>query len=179
MAVLNINEADQKELTALENVGPVLAERIMEYRENEGQFKKLKDLKNVKGIGAKLYSDIKDENELELSSLPESEIEEEEEQAPQRSNIELNIPEVNRVENAEESAFQKPDKIKTASGKSRANHCPALRSCSVYKEEYCENNYEACARYKIISSPLSSEHISGVLLPDEDKRAETILETNL
>jgi competence protein ComEA len=42
-------------LTALGGVGPKLAERIVEYRDTHGPFKKPEDLKKVEGVGKALF----------------------------------------------------------------------------------------------------------------------------
>lgn len=57
---VNINEAMQTELEELPGIGPSLASRIIEYREQNGDFKKIEELQNVKGIGDAKYNDIKD-----------------------------------------------------------------------------------------------------------------------
>ena len=57
---VNINTAEQTELETLPGIGPSLAQRIIEYRETNGDFKKIEDLQNVKGIGNSKYSNIKD-----------------------------------------------------------------------------------------------------------------------
>lgn len=59
-SLVNINTADQKSLESLSGIGPVLAERIIRYREEKGPFQQLQDLKKVTGIGDKRYADIKD-----------------------------------------------------------------------------------------------------------------------
>lgn len=48
---VNINTAGAPELIAIPGVGPVLAQRIIEYREQHGGFNSEKDLIKVKGIG--------------------------------------------------------------------------------------------------------------------------------
>jgi len=53
---LNINTATAEELALLPQIGPKTAERIIEYRTTNGPFKKIEDLKNVKGIGDKKFS---------------------------------------------------------------------------------------------------------------------------
>lgn len=56
---VNINTASANELAeALDGVGPALAQRIVDYRENVSEFKLKQDIKNVKGIGDKLYEKI-------------------------------------------------------------------------------------------------------------------------
>jgi len=48
---INLNDSDLKELDALPGVGQVLAQRILEYRENVGRFAQVSQLSNVEGIG--------------------------------------------------------------------------------------------------------------------------------
>jgi competence protein ComEA len=52
---VNINTADVKELMTLSGVGQKVAERIVEYREAHGPFKKPEDLRKVEGIGGGLW----------------------------------------------------------------------------------------------------------------------------
>ncbi len=52
---LSINSAAARELEDLPGIGRSLAERIVQYREANGSFNKLEDLKKVKGIGDKLF----------------------------------------------------------------------------------------------------------------------------
>ena len=58
---VNLNSATQTELETLTGIGPSLAARILEYRNKIGKFKKVDELKNVKGIGQSKFDDIKDE----------------------------------------------------------------------------------------------------------------------
>lgn len=53
LSVVNVNTATLADLEALPRIGPVLAERIFVYRENNGPFARIEDLARVKGIGAK------------------------------------------------------------------------------------------------------------------------------
>lgn len=57
--VININSATSSELEGLPGVGPKLAQRIIEYREKNGGFKKVEDLMNVQGIGEKNFLKLK------------------------------------------------------------------------------------------------------------------------
>lgn len=57
---VNINTATQNELDSLPGIGPALAQRIIDYREENGNFNAIEDLQNVKGIGDSKYEDIKD-----------------------------------------------------------------------------------------------------------------------
>jgi competence protein ComEA len=52
---VNVNTATAEELDRLPGIGPVLARRIVEFREARGLFRRLDDLQEVKGIGPKLY----------------------------------------------------------------------------------------------------------------------------
>ena len=56
---VNINSASQDQLTSLPGVGPALAKRILDYRKENGPFKRLEDLMNVKGIGEKSFEKLK------------------------------------------------------------------------------------------------------------------------
>lgn len=55
---ISINEAAISELVNLPGIGPSIAQRIVEYRDVNGKFKKLEDVKKVKGIGDKLFQKI-------------------------------------------------------------------------------------------------------------------------
>lgn len=57
---LDINSASVDELTKLEGIGETLAERIVEYRENNGGFNNIEEIMNVKGIGEKKFQLIQD-----------------------------------------------------------------------------------------------------------------------
>jgi competence protein ComEA len=54
--VLDINRADGDALQGLPGVGPTLARRIVAYREAHGQFRRVEELMEVPGIGAKRYA---------------------------------------------------------------------------------------------------------------------------
>lgn len=53
--LININTAGVAELDKLPGIGPALAERILQYRNEHGAFGKPEDLKKVSGIGDKTY----------------------------------------------------------------------------------------------------------------------------
>ena len=57
---VNINKATQSELENLPGIGEAMANRIIEYREQNGKFQKIEDLKNVKGIGDAKFEKIKE-----------------------------------------------------------------------------------------------------------------------
>ena len=57
---ININKATEIELQSLPGIGASLASRIVEYREQNGKFNDIQDIKNVSGIGDSKYDNIKD-----------------------------------------------------------------------------------------------------------------------
>ncbi|PYT17414.1 MAG: hypothetical protein DMF51_02460 [Acidobacteria bacterium] len=57
---VNINTAGVDELVTLPGIGKAYAERIVEYRQKNGPFKKVEDIINVRGIGEKTFERIKD-----------------------------------------------------------------------------------------------------------------------
>ena len=58
--LVNINKATTDELQTLTGIGPSKAAEIISYREKNGEFKKVEDIKNVKGIGESCFEKIKD-----------------------------------------------------------------------------------------------------------------------
>jgi competence protein ComEA len=56
---VNVNSADTTQLSLLPRVGPSVAQRIVEYRKQNGPFKKAEDLMLVQGIGEKTYQLLK------------------------------------------------------------------------------------------------------------------------
>ncbi|MDO4545343.1 MAG: helix-hairpin-helix domain-containing protein [Bacillota bacterium] len=58
---ININTADSTQLQEITGVGPVTAERIISYREENGRFTAIEDIKNVSGIGEKNFEKMKNE----------------------------------------------------------------------------------------------------------------------
>jgi len=56
--LLDINKADKEALMTLPGIGNVLATRIIEYREINGEFKNNKELQKVSGIGEKKFKNI-------------------------------------------------------------------------------------------------------------------------
>ena len=57
---VNINTATSSELQTLNGIGEAKAKAIIEYREKNGNFEKIEDIKNVSGIGDSVYDKIKD-----------------------------------------------------------------------------------------------------------------------
>jgi competence protein ComEA len=58
-APLNLNTASVAQLEALPGIGKATAERILEYRQKNGSFKKVEDLMNVRGVGEKSFLKLK------------------------------------------------------------------------------------------------------------------------
>ena len=57
---VNINTATQTELETIPGVGPSTALKIIDYRKENGNYKKIEDVQNVKGIGEAKYKEMKD-----------------------------------------------------------------------------------------------------------------------
>jgi comEA protein len=60
-AVVNVNKATTEELIKVRGIGPVMAKRIIEYRDKNGMFKSIDDLTQVQGIGGNKLQRIKDQ----------------------------------------------------------------------------------------------------------------------
>ncbi|EHL20268.1 hypothetical protein HMPREF9628_00113 [Peptoanaerobacter stomatis] len=58
--LVNINTADKTILISLPSIGEKTAEKIIQYRETNGNFKSIDDIKNINGIGEKKFEQIKD-----------------------------------------------------------------------------------------------------------------------
>lgn len=56
---VNINTATSEELERLIRIGKAVAKRIIDYRETHGGFATKEEIMNVKGIGKKVFEDIK------------------------------------------------------------------------------------------------------------------------
>lgn len=59
MPTININKATAEELDAIRGVGPVLADRIVKFRDQNGAFKSVEDLSKVRGINGSKFQKIK------------------------------------------------------------------------------------------------------------------------
>ena len=56
---ININTANVSELKQITGIGESTANKIIDYRENVGKFKKIEDIKEVKGIGDSKFESLK------------------------------------------------------------------------------------------------------------------------
>ena len=57
---VDINHADKEVLMSISGIGEKLAQRILEYRKQNGDFTSVEDLKKIKGINDYRYEKIKD-----------------------------------------------------------------------------------------------------------------------
>ena len=64
LAAVNLNTATADELEALPGIGKAKAAAIVEYRKQNGGFKNKEELKQVKGIGDKIYEQVEKEIEV-------------------------------------------------------------------------------------------------------------------
>lgn len=55
---IDLNKASSAELDTLPGIGAVLADRIVQYRDGHGGFRRIDELKKVKGIGEKKYEAV-------------------------------------------------------------------------------------------------------------------------
>ena len=56
---MNINTATAEKLQSLPGVGTSIAQKIIDYRTQNGRFKSIEDLKNVSGIGDAKFNNLK------------------------------------------------------------------------------------------------------------------------
>jgi competence protein ComEA len=57
--LVNVNTASAVDLAAIKGIGPAKAQAIVEYREKNGGFKTIDDLKAVRGIGDKMVEQLR------------------------------------------------------------------------------------------------------------------------
>ena len=59
-SLISINDASIEQLTTLPGIGKSKANDIIEYRNQNGKFQTIDDIKKVKGIGESVFEKIKD-----------------------------------------------------------------------------------------------------------------------
>jgi len=59
LRVVDINRASAEELQKLPHIGPTLAQRIVAYRQQQGPFRSIEEIKRVKGIGEQTFARIR------------------------------------------------------------------------------------------------------------------------
>ena len=64
---VNLNTATAEQLETLPGIGPDLAQRILNYRDDNGPFKNIEGLLNVKGIGDGKFNKLRDMVTVEIS----------------------------------------------------------------------------------------------------------------
>jgi competence protein ComEA len=69
-ARVNINTAPASELETLPRIGPKVAQRIVDFRTKNGNFKKVEEIMKVQGIGEKVFDQIKDLITVGAESAP-------------------------------------------------------------------------------------------------------------
>jgi comEA protein len=65
---IDLNKASVEDLLKIKGIGESYAQRIIEYRETNGQFNQIEDIMKVKGIGPKLFESIKDKITVNVKS---------------------------------------------------------------------------------------------------------------
>ena len=58
--LININTATKEDLDTLPGIGPATAQKIIDYRQEHGNFSSIEDIKNVKGIGEAKFNKMQD-----------------------------------------------------------------------------------------------------------------------
>ena len=58
--VININTATVEQLQLIRGIGPKLAARIINYRNENGKFETINDIMNVRGVGSSKFEKIKE-----------------------------------------------------------------------------------------------------------------------
>ncbi len=69
---LDLNQATERDLEDLPGIGPVLAKRIVQFRQSQGRFTGVEQLRKVKGIGSKTYDRIRNLVTVSIPAMPPS-----------------------------------------------------------------------------------------------------------
>ncbi|MFI3133769.1 helix-hairpin-helix domain-containing protein, partial [Staphylococcus warneri] len=57
---INLNLATEEQLVKVPGIGPSKAKKIIEYKNQNGSFNSINDLKNIKGFGPKTFEKLKE-----------------------------------------------------------------------------------------------------------------------
>ncbi len=111
---ININTADAAALDALDGIGEKKAEAIIAYRTEHGEFKALEDLKEVPGIGDKMFEKIKADIALSDTAAPATEKVADKAEVKTEVKTEAKVDEKAAVKTDEKAeAAPKTDKVST------------------------------------------------------------------
>ena len=110
--MININKADAATLDGLDGIGAKKAEAIVAYRTEHGEFKTLDELKEVSGIGDKLFDKIKADISLTEGASTASTT------APDKSTDKADAKTTDKVDKAEKVDVKSADKTDKVSEKS-------------------------------------------------------------
>lgn len=64
LILINLNTANIEELDTLPGVGPVIARRIIQFREKRGGFRRVEELLAIQGISERIWQELKDRVEV-------------------------------------------------------------------------------------------------------------------
>jgi competence protein ComEA len=67
---IEINSATQEDLQRVPGIGPTLAARIIDFREEHGPFERIEDLLNVQGIGVRTLERMRPYLKVEIPKTP-------------------------------------------------------------------------------------------------------------
>ena len=115
LAAVNINNASKEELDSLKGIGPVKAQAIIDYRNQNGPFKSIDDIKKVKGIGDKTFDAIK--SDITVSGATSAPAKKEEKKAAEMKPAEPKKTEAAPAMKKEEPKAAEAKKTEAASAK--------------------------------------------------------------
>lgn len=118
LAIININTATKEELMSLNGIGEAKADAIIEYRKTN-TFKSVEDLKNVSGIGDKIFENLKRDISISgKTKIPETKLKDKTKEAKDKINKKVdNVKEKtkNKEQNIQEKVKESKDITKEKS----------------------------------------------------------------